>query len=177
MCIVVLPVCQLRTKAMASPCLKELVVRIEFPRARPDFCPAFVVFCNRKEMWWTLTELLQWLTQDTEKRVPVMDAQYKMIAKKAHLIAKESPKEEANEMLTTMSRLKEQLSKVGKYFLLQHDLGQPYCLWVVSISMVTHGYIFDWSTFELPGGSWYRNFDVYLRNKMGHWHLVIPLQI
>lgn len=66
--------------------------------------------------------------EDTEKRVPVMDAQYKMIAKKAHLIAKESPKEEANEMLTTMSRLKEQLSKVGKYFLLQHDLGQPYCL-------------------------------------------------
>nr|AAT08489.1 candidate plasticity protein 2b [Rattus norvegicus] len=54
--------------------------------------------------------------EDTEKRVPVMDAQYKMIAKKAHLIAKESPKEEANEMLTTMSRLKEQLSKVKECY-------------------------------------------------------------
>uniref|UniRef100_A0A8C6IDR8 Spectrin repeat containing, nuclear envelope 1 n=2 Tax=Mus spicilegus TaxID=10103 RepID=A0A8C6IDR8_MUSSI len=50
--------------------------------------------------------------EDLEKRVPVMDAQYKMIAKKAHLFAKESPQEEANEMLTTMSKLKEQLSKV-----------------------------------------------------------------
>lgn len=57
-----------------------------------------------------------------------MDAQYKMITKTAHLIAKESPQEEANEMLTTMSRLKEQLAKVGKYFTLWHAVGQPYCL-------------------------------------------------
>lgn len=52
-----------------------------------------------------------------------MDAQYKMIAKKAHLFAKESPQEEANEMLTTMSKLKEQLSKVGEYFMLHHVAG------------------------------------------------------
>lgn len=50
--------------------------------------------------------------QDIEQRVPVMDAQYKMITKTAHLIAKESSQEEANEMFATMSRLKEQLTKV-----------------------------------------------------------------
>ncbi|ERE81323.1 nesprin-1-like protein [Cricetulus griseus] len=54
--------------------------------------------------------------EDIEKRVPVMDAQYKMITKTAHLIAKESPQEEANEMFTTMSRLKEQLSKVKECY-------------------------------------------------------------
>nr|XP_021512701.1 nesprin-1-like isoform X2 [Meriones unguiculatus] len=54
--------------------------------------------------------------EDIEKRVPVMDAQYKMIAKTAHLIAKESPQEEANEMLTNMSRLKEQLFKVKECY-------------------------------------------------------------
>jgi len=54
--------------------------------------------------------------QDIEQRVPVMDAQYKMITKTAHLITKESSQEEANEMFATMSRLKEQLTKVGKYF-------------------------------------------------------------
>ncbi|XP_013207739.1 nesprin-1-like isoform X3 [Microtus ochrogaster] len=54
--------------------------------------------------------------EDIEKRVPVMDAQYKMVTKTAHLIAKESPQEEANEMFTTMSRLKEQLSKVKECY-------------------------------------------------------------
>ncbi|XP_021548914.1 nesprin-1-like [Neomonachus schauinslandi] len=50
--------------------------------------------------------------EDIEQRVPVMDAQYKMITKTAHLITKESSQEEANEMFATMSRLKEQLTKV-----------------------------------------------------------------
>ncbi|XP_008852961.1 nesprin-1 isoform X2 [Nannospalax galili] len=50
--------------------------------------------------------------EDIEQRTSVMDAQYKMITKTAHLIAKESPQEEANEMFTTMSRLKDQLTKV-----------------------------------------------------------------
>lgn len=45
-----------------------------------------------------------------------MDAQYKIITKTAHLITKESSQEEANEMFATMSGLKEQLTKVGKYF-------------------------------------------------------------
>ncbi|MEJ1275396.1 hypothetical protein NN561_006292 [Cricetulus griseus] len=61
-------------------------------------------------------ELFMEVKQDIEKRVPVMDAQYKMITKTAHLIAKESPQEEANEMFTTMSRLKEQLSKVKECY-------------------------------------------------------------
>lgn len=38
--------------------------------------------------------------------VPVMDAQYKMITKTAHLITKEISQEEANEMFATMSGLK-----------------------------------------------------------------------
>lgn len=75
-----------------------------------------------------------------------MDAQYKMITKTAHLIAKESPQEEANEMFTTMSRLKEQLSKVGKYFTLQHAVRQPCYLEMLLIFLVTHGCILDWST-------------------------------
>lgn len=75
-----------------------------------------------------------------------MDAQYKMVTKTAHLIAKESPQEEANEMFTTMSRLKEQLSKVGKHFTLQHTVGQPYCLEMLPTSLVTHGHILRWST-------------------------------
>uniref|UniRef100_G3UJN9 Spectrin repeat containing nuclear envelope protein 1 n=1 Tax=Loxodonta africana TaxID=9785 RepID=G3UJN9_LOXAF len=50
--------------------------------------------------------------EDIQQRVPVMDAQYKVITKTAHLIAKESPQEEANEMFATMSGLREQLAKV-----------------------------------------------------------------
>uniref|UniRef100_A0A8B9WRX6 Calponin-homology (CH) domain-containing protein n=1 Tax=Bos mutus grunniens TaxID=30521 RepID=A0A8B9WRX6_BOSMU len=50
--------------------------------------------------------------EDIEQRVPVMDAQYKMITKTAHLITKEISQEEANEMFSTMSGLKEQLTKV-----------------------------------------------------------------
>lgn len=51
--------------------------------------------------------------QDIEQRVPVMDAQYKIITKTAQLITKESSQEEANEMFATMSGLKERLTKVG----------------------------------------------------------------
>lgn len=51
--------------------------------------------------------------QDIEQRVPVMDAQYKIITKTAQLISKESSQEEANEMFATMSGLKEQITKVG----------------------------------------------------------------
>lgn len=57
-----------------------------------------------------------------------MDAQYKMITKTAHLITKESSQEEANEMFATMSRLKEQLTKVGKYFNAQHTVRDQHCL-------------------------------------------------
>lgn len=55
--------------------------------------------------------------QDIEQRMPVMDAQYKMLTKTAHLITKESSQEEAKEMLTTMTGLKEQLTKVTEHLL------------------------------------------------------------
>ncbi|XP_045150497.1 nesprin-1-like [Echinops telfairi] len=54
--------------------------------------------------------------EDIEQRVPVMDAQYKMITKTAHLITKESSQEEAKEMFATMSGLKEQLAKVRECY-------------------------------------------------------------
>ncbi|KAK2114537.1 Nesprin-1 [Saguinus oedipus] len=54
--------------------------------------------------------------EDIEQRVPVMDAQYKIITKTAHLITKESPQEEGKEMLATMSKLKEQLTKVKECY-------------------------------------------------------------
>lgn len=54
--------------------------------------------------------------EDIEQRVPVMDAQYKIITKTAHLISKESSQEEANEMFATMSGLKEQLTKVKERY-------------------------------------------------------------
>ena len=57
-----------------------------------------------------------------------MDGQYKMITKTAHLITKESSQEEANEMFATMSRLKEQLTKVGEYFNAQHIVRDQHCL-------------------------------------------------
>uniref|UniRef100_A0A2K6TC77 Spectrin repeat containing nuclear envelope protein 1 n=1 Tax=Saimiri boliviensis boliviensis TaxID=39432 RepID=A0A2K6TC77_SAIBB len=54
--------------------------------------------------------------EDIEQRVPVMDAQYKIITKTAHLITKESSQEEGKEMLATMSKLKEQLTKVKECY-------------------------------------------------------------
>uniref|UniRef100_A0A671FP75 Spectrin repeat containing nuclear envelope protein 1 n=1 Tax=Rhinolophus ferrumequinum TaxID=59479 RepID=A0A671FP75_RHIFE len=51
-----------------------------------------------------------------EQRAPVMDAQYKIITKTAHLISKESSHEEANEMFATMSGLKEQLTTVKERY-------------------------------------------------------------
>ncbi|KAF6114471.1 hypothetical protein HJG60_010466 [Phyllostomus discolor] len=54
--------------------------------------------------------------EDIEQRIPVMDAQYKIITKTAHLITKESSQEEANEMFATMSGLKEQLTKVKERY-------------------------------------------------------------
>lgn len=77
-----------------------------------------------------------------------MDAQYKMITKTAHLIAKESPQEEANAMFTTMSRLKEQLSKVGKYLTLPCAVRRPcYLEMLLALLPVSfQGCILDWST-------------------------------
>lgn len=45
-----------------------------------------------------------------------MEAQYKMVTRTAQLVTKEVPQEEVNEILGTLTRIKEQLSKVAEYF-------------------------------------------------------------
>uniref|UniRef100_A0A5F9C856 Spectrin repeat containing nuclear envelope protein 1 n=1 Tax=Oryctolagus cuniculus TaxID=9986 RepID=A0A5F9C856_RABIT len=69
-------------------------------------------FSDPLEVSFMNVKLLIQDLEDIEQRVPVMDAQYKMITKTAHLITKESSQEEANKMFATMSGLKEQLTKV-----------------------------------------------------------------
>lgn len=44
-----------------------------------------------------------------------MEAQYKAVTRTVQLITKEVSQEEANEMLGTLTRLKEQLGKVAEY--------------------------------------------------------------
>uniref|UniRef100_A0A8D0G232 Nesprin-1 spectrin repeats region domain-containing protein n=1 Tax=Sphenodon punctatus TaxID=8508 RepID=A0A8D0G232_SPHPU len=50
--------------------------------------------------------------EDIKQKVPVMEAQYKVVTRTAQLVSKEIPQEEVNEMLATMSGMKGQLSKV-----------------------------------------------------------------
>lgn len=45
-----------------------------------------------------------------------MEAQYKAVTRTVQLVTKEVSQEEANEMLGTSTRLKEQLGKVAEYF-------------------------------------------------------------
>lgn len=45
-----------------------------------------------------------------------MEAQYKIVTRTAQLVTKEVSQEEVNEMLATLTRIKEQLSKVAEYF-------------------------------------------------------------
>ncbi|XP_059684163.1 nesprin-1-like [Gavia stellata] len=56
--------------------------------------------------------------QDLEtikQKLPAMEAQYKTVTRTAQLITKEVSQEEVNEMLETLTRIKEQLSKVKEY--------------------------------------------------------------
>uniref|UniRef100_A0A8D2MWB4 Nesprin-1 spectrin repeats region domain-containing protein n=1 Tax=Zonotrichia albicollis TaxID=44394 RepID=A0A8D2MWB4_ZONAL len=54
--------------------------------------------------------------QDLEvSKLPAMEAQYKAVSRTVQLITKEVSQEEANEMLATLTRLKEQLGKVKEY--------------------------------------------------------------
>uniref|UniRef100_A0A8C8SF84 Nesprin-1 spectrin repeats region domain-containing protein n=1 Tax=Pelusios castaneus TaxID=367368 RepID=A0A8C8SF84_9SAUR len=53
--------------------------------------------------------------EDIKQKVPVMEAQYKMITRTAQLISKEIPQEEVNEMLATMAGIKSQLSKTKEH--------------------------------------------------------------
>ncbi|KAJ7342117.1 hypothetical protein JRQ81_009049, partial [Phrynocephalus forsythii] len=52
--------------------------------------------------------------EDVKQKVPVMESQYKMVARTAQHITKEAPQEEVNEMLATMSRIKGQLTKANE---------------------------------------------------------------
>lgn len=82
-----------------------------------DFCPAFCRILKLNGNVPGVNLAVHGFLQDIEQRIPVMDAQYKIITKTAHLVTKESPQEEAKEVFATMSGLKEQLTKVGEYFM------------------------------------------------------------
>uniref|UniRef100_A0A8B9BQV6 Spectrin repeat containing nuclear envelope protein 1 n=1 Tax=Anser brachyrhynchus TaxID=132585 RepID=A0A8B9BQV6_9AVES len=50
--------------------------------------------------------------ENIKQKLPAMEAQYKMVARTAQLVTKEVSQEEVNEMLATLTRIKEQISKV-----------------------------------------------------------------
>uniref|UniRef100_A0A8C7EHV8 Nesprin-1 spectrin repeats region domain-containing protein n=1 Tax=Nothoprocta perdicaria TaxID=30464 RepID=A0A8C7EHV8_NOTPE len=54
--------------------------------------------------------------ENIKQKLPVMEAQYKMVTRTAQLVTKEVSQEEVNEMLATLTRIKEQLSKVLKEY-------------------------------------------------------------
>uniref|UniRef100_A0A663MJY0 Spectrin repeat containing nuclear envelope protein 1 n=1 Tax=Athene cunicularia TaxID=194338 RepID=A0A663MJY0_ATHCN len=56
--------------------------------------------------------------ENIKQKLPAMESQYKMIARTAQLVTKEVSQEEVNEMLGTLTRIKEQLSKVSEFFFL-----------------------------------------------------------
>ncbi|KAM9000867.1 nesprin-1 isoform 8-T9 [Sarcophilus harrisii] len=70
--------------------------------------PLNVSFLNVKILFQDL--------EDIKQKMPVMEAQYKIITRTAQLITKESPQEEACEILATMSGLKDQLNKVKECY-------------------------------------------------------------
>ncbi|KAM6272871.1 nesprin-1 isoform 2-T2 [Spheniscus humboldti] len=53
--------------------------------------------------------------ESIKQKLPAMEAQYKMVTRTAQLVTKEVSQEEVNEMLGTLARIKEQLSKVKEY--------------------------------------------------------------
>ncbi|XP_010119459.1 PREDICTED: nesprin-1-like, partial [Chlamydotis macqueenii] len=53
--------------------------------------------------------------ENIKQKLPVMEAQYKVVTRTAQLVMKEVSQEEVNEMLGTLTRIKEQLSKVKEY--------------------------------------------------------------
>lgn len=62
-----------------------------------------------------LKYFLKHLFQNIKQKLPAMEAQYKAVTRTVQLITKEVSQEEANEMLGTLTRLKEQLGKVAEY--------------------------------------------------------------
>ncbi|RXM34941.1 Nesprin-1 [Acipenser ruthenus] len=55
--------------------------------------------------------------EDIKQKVPAMEAQYKTVTRNAQLLNKDTPQEEASEMLATMTGIKEQLSKIRERYL------------------------------------------------------------
>uniref|UniRef100_A0A8C3TZX5 Spectrin repeat containing nuclear envelope protein 1 n=1 Tax=Catharus ustulatus TaxID=91951 RepID=A0A8C3TZX5_CATUS len=53
--------------------------------------------------------------ENIKQKLPAMEAQYKAVTRTVQLVTKEVSQEEANEMLGTSTRLKEQLGKVKEY--------------------------------------------------------------
>ncbi|KFQ93584.1 Nesprin-1, partial [Nipponia nippon] len=53
--------------------------------------------------------------ENIKQKLPAMEAQYKMVTRTAQLVTKEVSQEEVNEVLGTLTRIKEQLSKVKEY--------------------------------------------------------------
>ncbi|XP_010018863.1 PREDICTED: nesprin-1-like, partial [Nestor notabilis] len=53
--------------------------------------------------------------ENIKQKLPAMEAQYKMVTRTVQLVTKEVSQEEANDMLGTLTRIKEQLSKVKEY--------------------------------------------------------------
>lgn len=62
------------------------------------------------------------MLQNIKQKLPAMEAQYKMVTRTAQLLTKEISQEEVNEMLATLTRMKEQLSKVQEYFIFLQTL-------------------------------------------------------
>lgn len=58
------------------------------------------------------------LLQNIKQKLPAMEAQYKMVTRTAQLVTKEVSQEEVHEMLATLTRIKEQISKVAEYIFL-----------------------------------------------------------
>uniref|UniRef100_A0A8C3DU56 Spectrin repeat containing nuclear envelope protein 1 n=1 Tax=Corvus moneduloides TaxID=1196302 RepID=A0A8C3DU56_CORMO len=79
---------------------------------------SFFVVSNRIQVMFTkimLKYFLKHLFQNIKQKLPAMEAQYKAVTRTVQLITKEVSQEEANEMLGTSARLKEQLGKVKEH--------------------------------------------------------------
>uniref|UniRef100_H3A1G7 Calponin-homology (CH) domain-containing protein n=1 Tax=Latimeria chalumnae TaxID=7897 RepID=H3A1G7_LATCH len=54
--------------------------------------------------------------EDIKQKAPALEAQYKSITRTAQLLTKDTPQEEANQMLAAMTGIKDQLSKIKESF-------------------------------------------------------------
>ncbi|XP_027759675.1 nesprin-1 isoform X4 [Empidonax traillii] len=81
---------------------------------------AFIDGSNRKfstpvEMSFLDVKMFVQELENTKQKLPAMEAQYKAVTRTMQLVTKEVSQEEVNEMMGTLTRIKEQLSKVKEY--------------------------------------------------------------